>query len=71
LNGPKTPSASPNTLPVRGIRPCVGFNPAMPVLWHGCLMLPPPSEPTLRAAPPAATSAADPPLLPPGVRDKS
>src|SRR5258705_13318089 len=34
-------------------------------------MLPPPSDPRLSAAPPAATSAADPPLLPPGVLDRS
>ncbi len=43
----------------------------MPVLWHGWRMLPPSSVPRPSAVPPAATSAADPPLLPPGVLDRS
>jgi len=43
----------------------------MPVNAAGCLIDPPVSEPIASGASYALTAAADPPLEPPGVRDKS
>ena len=43
-------------------RPPVGFSPWMPQEWHGWRMLPPPSLPRPRGEPPAAMSAASPPV---------
>ena len=54
--------------PVRGTRPLVGFMPAMPQTWAGWRMLSPVSLPMSNGEPPAATIAAAPPVLPPGVR---
>ena len=57
--------------PVRGTRPEVGLSPAMPQQWAGPRMLPPVSLPKSSGEPPAATSAAQAPLEPPGVRERS
>ena len=43
----------------------------MPVNEAGCLIDPPVSEPIASGASYALTAAADPPLEPPGVRDRS
>ena len=57
--------------PVRGTRPLVGLMPAMPQTWAGWRMLSPVSLPMSNGEPPAATIAAGPPELPPGVRSRS
>jgi hypothetical protein len=57
--------------PVPGIRPGVGFSPAMPQKCAGMRMEPPPSLATPPAEHSAAIAAASPPLDPPGVRVKS
>src|SRR5258708_33163648 len=57
--------------PVKGIRPDVGLRPAMPQKWAGRRMLPNPSVPKPSGDPPAAIMADSPPLLPPGVRERS
>ena len=56
------------TRPVRDTRPYVGLRPTTPQKWAGWRMLPPVSLPSAPAACPAATAAAEPPLLPPGTR---
>ena len=43
----------------------------MPQTWAGWRMLSPVSLPMSNGAPPAATIAAAPPVLPPGVRSRS
>ena len=65
------PARSPASGPVRGTRPCVGLIPATPQTWDGWRMLSPVSLPMSNGAPPAATIAAAPPELPPGVRVRS
>src|SRR6187402_1522916 len=45
--------------------------PTMPQNDAGCRMEPPVSDPSATGTTPAATSAAEPPLEPPGVRDSS
>ena len=50
-----------------GIRPCVGFSPMVPVNAAGMRIEPPASLPIDTRTMPAATAAAQPPLLPPGV----
>ncbi len=52
--------------PVTGTRPVVGLIVATPQRWAGCRRLPPESDPSPRAEPPAATMAASPLELPPG-----
>ena len=54
-----------------GTRSRWGLMPKSPHHVDGMRMEPPPSEPSATAARPAATAAADPPLLPPGVRPTS
>ena len=54
-----------------GIRPGVGFSPAIPQKCAGMRMEPPPSLATPPAEHNAAIAAASPPLDPPGVRVKS
>ena len=51
------------------MRPCVGFRPMVPVKAAGMRIEPPASLPMDRRTTPAATAAAQPPLLPPGVSD--
>ena len=53
------------------MRPCVGFRPMVPVKAAGMRIEPPASLPMDRRTTPAATAAAQPPLLPPGVSDGS
>ena len=48
------------------MRPRVGFNPNKPQQEAGIRMEPPPSLAVAIGTIPAATAAADPPLLPPG-----
>src|SRR5260370_8031541 len=57
--------------PVKGIRPDVGLRPAIPQKWEGMRMLPNPSVPKPKGDPPASMIADSPPLLPPGVRERS
>src|SRR5258708_12749373 len=57
--------------PGRGTSPGAGFNPNRPQQAAGILIEPPPSEPSARAAIPAATAAARPQVEPPGVRLRS
>ncbi len=52
--------------PVTGTRPVVGLIVATPQRWAGCRRLPPESDPSPRAEPPVATTAASPLELPPG-----
>ena len=58
-------------MPVDGTRPFVGFSVATPQQWAGKRRLPPESLPMPIALRPAATAAASPLLLPPGVRAAS
>jgi hypothetical protein len=57
--------------PVTGIRPAVGLSAATPQKCAGRRTLAPESVPAPHAEQPAATAAASPPLLPPGVRERS
>src|SRR5207244_4611439 len=56
------------TRPNRETRPYVGFKPTQPHNAAGWRIDPPVSEPSAANASPAATTAADPPLDPPGIR---
>src|SRR5438132_10163301 len=51
-----------------GMRPWLGFIPTSPQNAAGIRVDPPPSLAVQAGSKPAATAAADPPLLPPGVR---
>ena len=51
-----------------GVRPRVGLSPNNPQAAEGIRIEPPPSPPEAIGTIPAATAAAAPPLLPPGVR---
>src|SRR5271157_44016 len=59
------------TSPYRETLPYVGFNPTVPHRLAGCRMEPPVSVPRAATQRPAATAAAEPPLEPPGIRDRS
>ena len=65
VNDSNSPSY-PGQCRVLGTRPLVGLIPATPHRWAGWRMLLPLSLPMSNGAPPAATIAAEPPLLPPG-----
>src|SRR6476646_4512655 len=54
--------------PYRETRPYVGVTPTTPQNEAGCRIDPPVSEPREATAVPCATTAADPPLDPPGTR---
>ncbi len=69
LSAPSGPSSS--ITPVIGTRPAVGLIAASPQKCAGSRALAPESVPSPHAEPPAATIAASPPLLPPGVRSRS
>src|SRR5258708_32450286 len=56
------------TSPYRDTRPYVGVTPTQPQNEAGCRIDPPVSEPSDTTAVPCATTAADPPLEPPGTR---
>ena len=58
-------------MPRQGTTPYVGLSPTVPVTLAGIRMLPPVSVPSATTHPPAATEAADPPELPPGIRSGS
>ena len=62
--------ASPMSGP-RGVRPRVGLSPKTPQQEAGMRMEPPPSLPWAMGTRRAATAAPDPPLDPPGVRERS
>ena len=68
-SAPSGPSSS--ITPVIGTRPAVGLIAASPQKCAGSRALAPESVPSPHADPPAATIAASPPLLPPGVRSRS
>ncbi len=53
-----------------GTRPAVGLWPTMPLHVAGIRIEPPPSVPTASGPSPAASAAAAPPLLPPGLRSR-
>src|SRR5437762_6459292 len=53
------------------MRPYVGFRPTTPHMAAGCRIEPPVSDPRATGVSPAATAAADPPLVPPGVRSSA
>ena len=54
-----------------GTSPLVGLRVATPQKWAGTRRLPPESVPRPHGDRAAATAAASPPLLPPGVLDRS
>jgi hypothetical protein len=58
---------SSSITPVTGTRPLVGLRVATPQKWAGTRRLPPESVPRPQGDSAAATAAASPPLLPPGV----
>src|SRR4051794_19647856 len=68
-SAPSCPSSS--STPVSGTRPALGFSAVSPQKCAGRRMLAPESVPSPHAEPAAATIAASPPLLPPGVRARS
>ena len=71
-NGPIWSSDDANAIrPYRETRPYVGLRPTTPQNAAGSRMLPPVSLPSASVASPAATAAAEPPLLPPGTRSRS
>src|SRR5438094_10492846 len=53
------------------MRPYVGFRPTTPHMAAGCRIEPPVSDPRATGVSPAATAAADPPLVPPGMRSSA
>src|SRR6516165_7791235 len=57
--------------PYRDTRPYVGLRPTTPHSAAGCRMDPPVSDPSAIGMRPAATPAADPPLVPPGIRSSA
>ncbi len=65
-----TPNSTPRLLSSRKgpseMRPCDGLRPTSPQHEAGMRMLPPPSLAWANGTMPAATAAAEPPLLPPG-----
>ena len=68
-NGPIWSSELANAVnPYRETRPYVGVTPTTPQNEAGCRIDPPVSEPRETTAVPWATTAADPPLDPPGTR---
>src|SRR4051812_4088430 len=70
--GPTWSSDDANAVtPKRDTRPYVGFTPTTPVNDAGCRIDPPVSVPSAPTASPAATAATDPPLEPPGTRERS
>src|SRR5690606_34764243 len=54
-----------------GTRPNVGLKPKMPQQLAGMRIEPPPSLPSANGTMPAATAAAEPPLDPPAIRERS
>src|SRR2546423_3030329 len=64
------PTAAAGNCPEPGMRPGVGFNPAIPQKCAGIRIDPPISDPTPAAEHPEAIAAASPPDDPPGTRDK-
>ena len=69
-----TPWQARNDSPMAGpteIRPRLGLSPTRPQQAAGMRIEPPPSLACASGTIPAATAAADPPLDPPGVRDRS
>ena len=72
MNVPTVSSEDANAIsPYREMRPYVGLSPTTPQSAAGCRTEPPVSVPSAHTACPAATAAADPPLLPPGTRERS
>src|SRR6266404_523134 len=72
VTGPIWSSDEANaTRPKRETRPYVGLSPTTPHSAAGCRIEPPVSEPSAPKASSAATAAAEPPLDPPGTRDRS
>src|SRR6266513_5609318 len=72
VSGPIWSSDEANaTRPKRETRPYVGLKPTTPDSAAGCRIEPPVSLPNAPHATCAATAAAEPPLEPPGTRDKS
>ena len=57
--------------PYRDTRPYVGFMPTIPQSAAGCRIDPPVSDPNEQIAVSAATTAAEPPLDPPGIVSRS
>src|SRR5580698_4382153 len=58
-------------MPARLMRPNVGFSPTVPQKLAGMRIEPPVSDPIAATQSPAATAAAEPPLEPPGMRERS
>lgn len=72
VSGPFTESPhQPSSCGAIGTRPRCGLIPNKPHQVAGIRIEPAPSDPSAHGARPAATAAALPPLLPPGVRARS
>src|ERR1700744_3758225 len=58
-------------MPARLMRPNVGFSPAVPQKLAGIGIYPPGADPTAATQSPPATAAPEPPVEPPGMRERS